>query len=276
MAWELHIKGIGDGDPVLDDGPPLGGIDDVRSTIEAYFPDVNWETIGRGFWTDDDGVMEFKFVGEPVEVVWLRVQGCDCTDSLIAMAREKRWLVVDDSSGEDLESDTDIEDDLVLKLQRAAGRRKKAKVPVRSKVKMPRVTSRVAMSESHLTQSPYCVFVPLRDDEVTDDDVFFEYAHAFQTCEVLIKAKVCLGSSREEVWLPNGQRLAVLSKHGTARKNTDLGPLQTYFESVLRPIATIHDGVVRTADGNQFDVRECFWIERVPGRKRRVSGSGEK
>ena len=275
-AWELHIKGVGDGDPVLDDGPPLGGIDDVRSTIEAYFPDVNWETIGRGFWTDDDGVMEFKFVGEPVEVVWLRVQGCDCADSLIAMVREKQWVVVDDSSGESLENDSGIEDDLVLRLQRAAGQRKKAKKrETRSKVKMPKIASQVPLLQIDPSQISNYVIVPLHDDEVTDD-VFYEYSDGIDKDELRFKAIRCMASSRQEVLLPNGQRLAVLLKIGPTRNNTDMGLFRTFFESMSRPIATIHDGIVETADGSHFDVRECFWIERVSGRMRRVSGSVEK
>ena len=272
VAWELHIKGIGNGDPVLDDGPPLGGIDDVRSTIEAYFPDVDWETIGRGFCYDDNGVMEFKFVGEPVEVLWLRVQGCDCTDSLIAMAREKHWVVVDDSSGEDLESDCDIEEDLVRTLQRAAEQRKNAKKPVtRSSVKMPKIVSQVPLTQIDPSQISNCVIVPLYDDEVTDD-VFYEYSAGIDKDELRFRSLRGIASCRYEVLLPNGQRLAVLLKCGPTRNNADMSLFKTFFESMSRPIATIHDGIVETADGTHFDVRECFWIERALGRRRRVSG----
>lgn len=266
MAWELHVSC---GDEKRSGPPFLGDLDEVRATIESFFPDVYWQNKARGICDCEQGSIEFDISGNPAETVSLRVHSADPSPSLIAMGRAKNWVVTNDSTGNTVESETQFDIDSLNRLisQADAVRSKANSQSVTLKHTLPRIKLRLPLIDvKHSAALRHLVMIELHSNEVTLD-IFEEYSEAAWKNDEIRRFTCPFVFNTDEVHLPNGARFAA------AFFNCRVPEVNTYFDQYwkrdARRSAKYHDGQVVLYDGTTYDAKECFWVERTTGKSRR-------
>lgn len=269
MAWELHVWCGGDEQKDPNACWSLGRIEDVRTTIDSFFADIDWEDTFRGTCDFKAGTIEFDLHGDPPRYVALRVHGANPTLELIAMGRCRGWIVTDDSTGASLEPESQHDDSEIHRLKLAAEAvRKVSKSPqVAPKFTMPRIKARIV-----LTDVPYASafrkleMVELRNNEVTQD-LARQYEEAVERDEKTRNLKCLARFGTAEVHLPDGERLATCF---FSRLIPEVNAFfDHYWKRASRSTAKFMTGHVVFGDGKKFNGSECFWVERAAGGRNR-------
>ena len=266
MAWELRIRGQSDSTLDSESSEPLGSISHVQAIVDAYFPETDWESSGRGVCSFEDGTIEFDLRCDPVEEVWLRVHDADPALPLIAMARDRQWVVVNDSTGDTLEEEEEVDDQLVSQLQKQAAitASKRKTLALKGKSKLPRVKKRLPLTD---VQPAWILdelrMVSLRSDEVTIE-LFDDYCETMRKDDRYLQIKGHPKCGPNEVHLPDGRRFASLIMGANDPESDSF--VGEYCVRTLRMVAKLQNGVVKLPDGSQFEAHDCLWIERIRGR----------
>ncbi|HVW01357.1 MAG TPA: hypothetical protein VHB77_13485 [Planctomycetaceae bacterium] len=107
MSWDVMVFNVG-GDPKpleqMDDYPPLpmGTPAEVRESIDAYLPGVDWSNPRWGLYIGDGFSFEFNMTDEAQEtgfMVHVRGSG-DAIGDLLKFAVPNRWSLLDCSTSE--------------------------------------------------------------------------------------------------------------------------------------------------------------------------------
>lgn len=262
MAWELHICKSEDDLP-----PPLGASQEVRAALDRYFDDIRWKSEYRGECDWGDGIIEFSLDGEPVTMVMLTVRtATDPSLPLVALGKERQWLVVNESTSDLLEDEEDFSPQQIKKYQqeRLAREKQLGSLPKEArKRKLPKIKQKKKLSQrlNEILESPTisCLFL-LPDGQVTDD-IWNDYFKYFEERNWNDEIRNNPRHSCEEVHLPDGKRFGVLKLWADVPERSR-NYLTEYFRAKSLQQARLTENSVLLDDGTDIPAENCLWIRR--------------
>jgi hypothetical protein len=105
VSWDVSVFG-GNEPPPVDNFPPdweppiIGSAHEVRASISAHLPDVDWSDPGWGLYGGKGFTFEFSITGDPVRHIMVYVRGSgDAVADLLRFATPNGWYLLDWSSG---------------------------------------------------------------------------------------------------------------------------------------------------------------------------------
>ena len=273
MPWELNIRSHSG---ELEDCQPLGSSRKVQNALKKVFPDLGWDSKSQGTCDFEEGTVEFRLQGDPVEMISLRVHNADPSLPLILLARDQKWYVENESTGESLDDEeSPSEDDLnqlraqldVERKKSLAEDRKKA-----SKSRLPKVKEEGSVVDYLQGDHGFLRLVSLFPTE-TADDAWIEYAKYINAGKLFMHTNrhpMMIGGNTE-IQIQTGERFG-LFHYGDDAPDSSFVLLSGFCEASSREEGLIADGKVCVATREPVPAAACRYITRAagPNRKREL------
>ena len=274
MSWDLYIDRASKSGSVVDSGPPLGKLIDVRKSLDKYFPGGTWNGRGSVDCNTAHGSIRFDLAGNPVEYVSVEAHPTSGSLGLIllAMARENGWRVIDDGSGDLLDLEYPRSAKAIQKIQQEATDRQTnpGKVQTTSKPRLGSVKMKVPLHEAHEAEYYDPISLCLLGADESSDDVFCQILPFVLSVLSRANNEKDLDSvgqcGNEEILLPNGGRLSMIQLDSDEMPHAER-LMQEFYDTTGRIPAKISRGFVKLQGGLKFRVKECYFVRRALSRR---------